>query len=144
NLSSRYITDRQLPDKAIDLIDEAASSLKISLENKPQVVEEAHRKIMRLEIEHEALKKDPENKATKDRLKEIEQNIADLKDSVKDTEAKWMSEKEALTDIKEIKKTLETLRQEAERAEARADLAKAAEIRYGKLPFLEKDLEAKL
>ncbi len=143
-LSSRYITDRQLPDKAIDLIDEAASSLKISLENKPQVVEDAHRKIRRFEIEREALLKDPENKATKDRIKEIEQHIADVKDSIKDVEAKWQSEKTALSDIKDIKKNLESLRQEAERAESRADLGKAAEIRYGKLPLLEKDLEAKL
>lgn len=144
SLSSRYITDRQLPDKAIDLIDEAASSLKISLENKPHAVEEAHRKIMRLEIEREALLKDPENKATKGRIKEIEANIADVKDGIKDTEAKWQSERDSLNGIKEIKKNLETLRQDAERAEARADLGKAAEIRYGKLPMLEKDLEAKL
>ncbi|MES2623296.1 MAG: AAA family ATPase [Patescibacteria group bacterium] len=143
-LSSRYITDRQLPDKAVDLIDEAASTLKISLENKPQVVEDAHRKIMRLEIEREALRKDPENKVTKDRIRDIENSIANVKDDVKDVEAKWIGEKEAINAIKEIKKTLETLRQEAERAEARADLAKAAEIRYGKLPFLEKDLENKL
>lgn len=143
-LSSRYITDRQLPDKAIDLIDEAASSLKIALENKPQAVEEAHRKVMRLEIEREALLKDPENKATKERIKEIEQSIADVKDGVKDVEAKWQTEKTALGDIKNIKKELETLRQDAERAEARADLGKAAEIRYGRLPMLEKDLEAKL
>lgn len=142
-LSARYITDRQLPDKAVDLIDEAASSLKISLENKPQAVEEAHRKVMRLEIEREALHKDPENKATKVRIKEIEENIADVKDGIKDTEAKWQSERDALNDIKEIKKNLETFRQEAERAEARADLGKAAEIRYGKLPMLEKELEAK-
>jgi ATP-dependent Clp protease ATP-binding subunit ClpB len=144
SLSARYITDRQLPDKAVDLIDEAASSLKISLENKPQAVEDAHRKIMRLEIEREALLKDPENKATKERIKELELNIADVKDGIKDTEAKWQSERDALNSIKEIKKNLETLRQEAERAEARADLGKAAEIRYGKLPMLEKDLEARL
>lgn len=143
-LSSRYITDRQLPDKAVDLIDEAASTLKISLENKPQVVEEAHRKIMRLEIEREALRKDPENKVTKDRIRHIEQSIADVKDDVKEVEGKWLGEKEAINAIKDIKKNLETLRQDAERAEARADLAKAAEIRYGKLPFLEKDLETKL
>ncbi|MES2986173.1 MAG: AAA family ATPase [Patescibacteria group bacterium] len=143
-LSSRYITDRQLPDKAVDLIDEAASTLKISLENKPQVVEEAHRKIMRLEIEREALRKDPENKVTKDRIKDIESSIAEVKDDIKEVEGKWLGEKEAINAIKDIKKTLETLRQDAERAEARADLAKAAEIRYGKLPFLEKDLETKL
>jgi ATP-dependent Clp protease ATP-binding subunit ClpB len=143
-LSSRYITERQLPDKAVDLIDEAASTLKISLENKPQAVEDAHRKIMRLEIEREALRKDPENKITKDRIKHIEQSIAEVKDGIKDVEAKWINEKESINAIKDIKKIMETLRQEAERAEARADLAKAAEIRYGKLPLLEKDLENKM
>ncbi len=143
-LSSRYITERQLPDKAVDLIDEAASTLKISLENKPQAVEDAHRKIMRLEIEREALRKDPENKVTQNRIKHIENSIAEVKDGIKDVEAKWIHEKESISSIKEIKKAMETLRQEAERAEARADLAKAAEIRYGKLPLLEKDLESKL
>ena len=143
-LSARYITDRQLPDKAVDLIDEAASTLKISLENKPQAVEDAHRKIMRLEIEREALLKDPENKVTKDRIKDIEDSIAEVKDGIKDVEAKWINEKESINAIKDIKKMMETLRQEAERAEARADLSKAAEIRYGKLPLLEKDLESKL
>ncbi len=144
SLSARYITDRQLPDKAIDLIDEAASSLKISLENKPHAVEEAHRKIMRLEIERQALLKDPENKATKERIKEIEANIADVKDGVREVEAKWRGERDALNDIKEIKKNMESLNQEVERASARADLAKAAEIRYGKLPLLEKELEVKM
>ena len=114
------------------------------MENKPQAVEDAHRKIMRLEIEREALLKDPENKVTKDRIKDIEDSIAEVKDGIKDVEAKWINEKESINAIKDIKKMMETLRQEAERAEARADLSKAAEIRYGKLPLLEKDLESKL
>lgn len=146
NLSSRYISDRFLPDKAVDLIDEAASSLKISLENKPPVLEDAHRKIMRLEIEREALKKEHDvskGKDTKSRIKDIESEIADLKDKTSEVEAKWINEKETLSDIKAIKKSLETLRQDAERAEAHADLSKAAEIRYGKIPGLEKDLESK-
>jgi len=143
-LSSRYISDRFLPDKAVDLIDEAASTLKIALENKPPELEEVHRKIMRLEIEREALRKEPEPSAnTKSRITEIETQIADHRDKTSEVEAKWINEKETLSDIKNIKKQLETLRQEAERAEAQADLSRAAEIRYGTLPALEKDLDTK-
>ncbi|MEI7777130.1 MAG: AAA family ATPase [bacterium] len=140
NLSSRYISDRFLPDKAVDLIDESASSLKISLENKPPVLEDAHRKIMRLEIEREALK----NEKNKTRIKEIEKEIADLKEKTSEIELKWKNEREVLSAIKIIKKDLETMRLEAEGAEAHADLAKAAEIRYGKIPAAEKDLDSKL
>ena len=146
NLSSRYITDRFLPDKAVDLIDEAASSLKISLENMPPVLEETHRKVLRLEIEKEALKKealDGEKKA-KQRVKDIEKEIADLKEKTSEMELKWKNEKEIITDIKAIKKSLEQVRIESEAAEARVDLAKAAEIRYGKIPLLEKDLNTKV
>lgn len=144
NLSSRYITDRFLPDKAVDLIDEAASSLKIALENKPPELEEVHRKIMRLEIEREALRKESDlSKKTKIRIKEIETAIADLRETISGVEAKWINEKETLSDIKNIMKQLEQLRQIAERAEISADLSKAAEIRYGTLPALEKDLEQK-
>lgn len=155
SLSSRYITDRFLPDKAVDLIDEAASTLKISLENKPPELEEAHRKIMRLEIEKEALNNeinargkshdksyDPSAK-TKVRLKDIEKEIADLRDKTSEVESKWINEKETLSDIKNIKKLLETAKQEGDKAETRADLSKVAEIRYGKIPMLEKDLDIK-
>lgn len=144
NLSSRYISDRQLPDKAVDLIDEAASTLKISLENKPQVIEDAHRKILRLEIEKQALSKDPENKDIKTRIKNIENNIKEIKDSISDVEGKWNLEKELITSIKDLKKNIESLTQESSKAEAKADLIKAAEIRYGKLPIMEADLESKL
>jgi ATP-dependent Clp protease ATP-binding subunit ClpB len=142
NLSSRYISDRFLPDKTVDLIDEAASALKISLENMPPQLEETRRKIMRLEIEREALKKETDKNA-KIRMAKVEKDIADLKESTSELELKWSNEKETITDIKRIKKELETLRLEAESAEARADLTKAAEIRYGKLPTLEKELETK-
>ncbi|MDQ5950128.1 MAG: ATP-dependent Clp protease ATP-binding subunit ClpB [Patescibacteria group bacterium] len=143
-LSSRYITDRFLPDKAVDLIDEAASHLKISLENKPPALEVAHRKIMRLEIEKEALRKDAETgKVEKLRFKDIEKEIADLKEGTEELELKWKNEKETITDIKKIKKELESLRLEAEHAEARADLVKAAEIRYSKIPSKEKELDVK-
>lgn len=144
NLSSRYITDRFLPDKAVDLIDEASSHLKISLENKPQELEIAHRKIMRLEIEKEALKKDAEsNKTAKNRVSDIEKEIADLKEGTEELELKWKNEKETITDIKRLKKELDSLKNEADYAEAGVDLAKVAEIRYGKIPVIEKDIDTK-
>ncbi len=142
NLSARYITDRFLPDKAVDLIDEAASSLKISLENMPPVLEETRRKVMRLEIEREALKKEADTgKQARARIKEIEAEIADLKEKTEEIELKWRNEKETLSEIKKFKKELEMLRIEAEQAEARADLSKAAEIRYGTIPAIQKELE---
>ncbi len=146
-LSSRYITDRFLPDKAIDLIDEASSMLKISLENMPPVLEDTRRKVMRLEIEKEALKKEmkgDKKKETKKRVDAIEKEIADLKEKTKDVELRWTNEKEILGSIKALKKQLEILRIEADNAEIRADLAKAAETRYGKIPQAEKELDAKL
>lgn len=142
NLSSRYISDRFLPDKVVDLIDEAASSLRISLENMPPELEVTRRKIMRLEIEREALKKETD-KTAKARMTKIEEEIADLKESTSELELKWKNEKETLGDMKRIKKELETTRIEADMAEARADLAKAAELRYGTIPNLEKDLETR-
>jgi len=143
-LSSRYITERYLPDKAIDLIDEAASSLRLSLENKPPALEDAHRKITRLEIEREALKKESENGGSKarTRVRSIEREIADLRDSTRELEMKWKNEKETLTEIKRLKNELEQLRIEAENAEAKSDLTKTAEIRYGRIPALEKELDA--
>jgi ATP-dependent Clp protease ATP-binding subunit ClpB len=143
SLSSRYITDRFLPDKAVDLIDESASFLKITLEDMPPVLQETHAKVMRLEIEREALKKEIA-KTAKDRVKVIEQEIANFKEQTSEVELKWKNEKETLTQIKQIKRDLESSRLEAEGAEARADLAKAAEIRYGRIPQLEKDMDVKL
>ncbi|HEY4473621.1 MAG TPA: AAA family ATPase, partial [Candidatus Paceibacterota bacterium] len=163
-LSSRYITDRFLPDKAVDLIDEAGSALKIALENKPPQLEETDRKIRRLEIELEALRKDDAadgdlprparqnvsaggsqtqaGKNIKKRMKEVEKEIAEVRETTADLEVKWKNEKEVLSAIGKLKKELEQLRSEAESAEARADLSRAAEIRYGKVPQLEKQLEA--
>lgn len=145
-LSSRYLPDRRLPDKAIDLIDEASSALRLSLENKPAALEEAHRKIMRLEIEREALKSDAENGGTKakSRIKAVEKEIANLKESSSELELKWKNEKETLADIKRIKEDLEGLRLEADGAEAASDLTKAAEIRYASVPAREKELETKM
>jgi ATP-dependent Clp protease ATP-binding subunit ClpB len=149
NLSSRYITDRFLPDKAIDLIDEAASALRISLENKPDELVAADRDVRRLEIEKEALKKDEANaeseakRKIKVRLKEIDSGIGELREKTSALETKWNNEKEALNAIRTIKKELEGLRLEAERAEAMADLTRAAEIRYDNIPSLERELEDK-
>ena len=142
-LSARYITERFLPDKAIDLIDEAAAALRLSLENKPPILEEAHRTIMRLEIEKEALKKeyDEGDAKAKARVKSIEQEVADLKDGTHELELKWKNEKETLTEMKRLKGALEESRIDAEHAEARSDLTKTAEIRYGRIPALEAELE---
>jgi ATP-dependent Clp protease ATP-binding subunit ClpB len=143
-LSSRYIPDRFLPDKAVDLIDEAASSLRIALENKPPALEEADRKIRRLEIELAALRKDEESesaKHVKTRIKEIEKEIADLRGTTAELEVKWKNEKEVLAAIAKSKKELEKLRLEAESAEAHADVEQAAKIRYGQIPALQKELE---
>jgi ATP-dependent Clp protease ATP-binding subunit ClpB len=149
NLSSRYITDRFLPDKAVDLIDESSSMLKIALENMPPVLEEARRKIMRLEIEKEALNPSTVLGSGKkvgvlNRIKVIEAEIADLKEKTADVELRWRNEKEILADIKKIKKELEIFRIDADNAEIKADLSTAAEIRYGKIPQAEKDLDIKI
>ncbi len=152
NLSTRYITNRYLPDKAVDLIDEASSSLRIALENKPQILEDAHRKIMRFEIEKEALVKEmassnPKSEIAKkahSRIKDIDKEISNLKEKTHEIELKWKNEKETVSDIRSIKKELEALRIEGENAELRSDLARAAEIRYGEIPDLKKNLDLKL
>jgi ATP-dependent Clp protease ATP-binding subunit ClpB len=147
NLSSRYITDRFLPDKAVDLIDEAASALRISLENKPEELVIADRAIRRLEIEREALRKEEavaEHKSKiKVRLKEIEHEINELRQKTSALETKWSNEKDAVVEIREMKKELEELRLEADSAEAMADLTRAAEIRYDRIPKLTRDLDTK-
>lgn len=145
NLSARYITDRFLPDKAIDLIDEAASALRLQLENKPAVLEDNERKIMRLEVEKEALKKEvslnDKNKNAKTRIKEIDTEIAELKEKVSELELRWKNEKQLINEIRDIKEELEKLKFEASQAELRADLGKAAEILYGRVPELQKNLK---
>lgn len=144
NLSLRYIADRFLPDKAIDLIDEAASSLRLQLEDKPVVLEDADRKIRRLEIEKEALRQETassENpKAQKARIRKIEKEIADLREKTAELNLRWKNERDVLTEIRSSKKELDALRLEAETAEMKSDLGRAAEIRYGKVPELEKKL----
>ncbi len=146
-LSSRYISDRFLPDKSIDLIDEAASGLRIALENKPPLLEETDRKIRRLEIEKQALQKDLESenaKEIKERIKNIDAEMADLKEKTGELELKWKNEKEMITGIRADKTELEALKVQADNAEIAADLGTVAEIRYGKIPHIQKDLETKL
>lgn len=142
-LSSRYLTERFLPDKAIDLIDEASSALRLSLENKPPALEEAQRKIMRLEIEREALKKDAEASDGKERTRvnSIESEIADLRDGTRELEMKWKNEKDTLTEIKKAKAELEQARLEADATESAGDLTRTAELRYARIPTLERDID---
>ena len=149
NLSSRYIADRFLPDKAVDLVDEAASALRISLENKPEELVYTDRDIRRLEIEKEALKKDmdqseaPAKRKATMRIKDIDASIGELREKTAALETKWKNEKEALDAIRKLKKDLEELRIEADNAEALSDLTRAAEIRYDTIPAVEKELEIK-
>lgn len=142
-LSSRYITNRYLPDKAVDLIDEAASALKISLENKPAALEDAHRKITRLEIEKESLIKDIDNgqKPARERNEKIDTEIADLREATRELDLKWKNEKTILGSIAEFKELLEKYKLESEQAELEGDLGKVAEIIYGIIPITEKRLE---
>ena len=142
-LSTRYITERFLPDKAIDLIDEASSALRLSLENMPPQLETAHRQITRLEIEKEALKKEAEEGVERavSRVQSIEKEVADLRDSTRELEMKWKNEKETLAQIKKAKGELEESRMEADSSENVGDLTKVAEIRYGTIPALERDIE---
>ncbi len=144
HLSSRYITDRYLPDKAVDLIDEAASSLKIALESKPLELETAHRKIINLEIEKESLAKDVAkgNVQAKARLRKINKDIADLREGTRELELKWKNEKTILNTMNELKEQLELLKNEAEQAEQEGEFGKVAEIMYGKIPVTKKRLSA--
>jgi ATP-dependent Clp protease ATP-binding subunit ClpB len=145
-LSDRYIADRFLPDKAIDLIDEAASRLKIEIDSMPTEIDEVERRIQQLEIEREALKKE-KDEASAERREAIELELADLRERSSEMKARWQNEKSAIDEIKSAKAELEEVQREAERAERDADLERAAELRYGRIPELEKrvqDGEAKL
>jgi len=145
-LSARYIADRFLPDKAIDLIDEAASRLKIEIDSMPTEIDEVERRIQQLEIEREALKKEKDEASTQ-RREAIESELAELGERSSEMKARWQNEKGAIEEIKTAKAELEEAAREAERAERDADLERAAELRYGRIPQLEKtvgDQEAKL
>ena len=128
-LSVRYITDRFLPDKAIDLIDEAASKLRLEMDSQPQALDEASRKIKQLEIEREAIKREGD----KYKLKEIDEDLANLRDTEKSLRAKWQAEKTEINKIQQNKIDIEQLNYEAERAEREGDYAKVAEIRYSRI-----------
>ena len=139
-LSHRYITDRFLPDKAVDLIDEATSRLRIEIDSLPAEIDDIQRKMTQLEIEKEALKKE-KDAASKERLAKIEDELTELKEQAEEMTAHWKKEKETIVRIREIKEKLEATRSEAQIAEREGNLAKAAELKYGTLIELEKTLE---
>ena len=140
-MSHRYISDRFLPDKAIDLIDEAASRLRTEIDSKPTELDKIDRAIMQLEIEREALKKE-KDAASKERLSKLEKELADLKEQSKELTARWQNEKEVIQTLRTIKEQIDATRIEIERAERQQDLEKAARLRYGTLRELEEKLAA--
>jgi ATP-dependent Clp protease ATP-binding subunit ClpB len=142
-LSDRYITSRFLPDKAIDLVDESASRLRMEIDSRPVEVDEVERLVRRLEIEEMALEKE-EDAASKDRLEKLRAELADQKEKLAELTTRWQNEKNAIDVVREFKEQLDTLRGEADRAERDGDLAKAAELRYGRIPEVEKKLDAAL
>ncbi len=138
-LSNRYISDRFLPDKAIDLIDEAAARLRTEIDSKPQALDEVDRHIMQLEIEREALRKEKDT-ASRERLRGIEEELANLREQSAQLHARWQAEKAAIAELRQVKEQIEQTRLQIEKAERRADLEQAARLRYGTL----RDLEARL
>lgn len=146
SLSSRYVSDRFLPDKAVDLIDEAASSLRMEIDSMPSELDKMKRELRRFEIEKKALEKEGDQRS-KERVRELTKTIADLREKSKDLEIQWKNEKDIISKIRESKKEIDKLKQEAEIADRNAELQKVAEIRYGKIPELDKKIkfeEAKL
>ncbi len=139
-LSARYIPDRQLPDKAIDLIDEAASRLRMEIDSKPLEVEQIDRQIMLLEIEREALKKE-RDRASQDRLDKLENELANLQEQGRGLQGRWQAEKVAISAIRDAKAKLDDARVKLEQAERRSDLEGAARLRYGEIPQLEQQLQ---
>ncbi len=139
-LSNRYISDRFLPDKAVDLIDEATSQLRIEIDSVPTEIDEVQRKIMQLEIEKQALKKETDA-ASQDRLKKIDEELSQLKEEVAQKQIRWKNEKEAIQRIRDLKARLDVLKNEEAEAERKGDLEKVAEIRYGQIVELQKELE---
>jgi ATP-dependent Clp protease ATP-binding subunit ClpB len=139
-LSARYIADRFLPDKAIDLIDEAASRLRIEIDSMPIEIDEVERRVQQLEIELQALKKE-KDEASVARREAIERELADLRERSGEMKARWQSEKDAITAIRDAKERLEQAHREVARAERESDLQRAAELRYGEIPELEKTLK---
>ncbi len=145
-LSHRYISDRFLPDKAIDLMDEAASKLRMEIDSMPVALDEVQRRVMQLEIEREALRKE-KDRASLDRLGRLEKELADLKEEQTRLKSHWEQEKEAIQQVRKLKEQLDNLRPEIERAQRAGDYAKASELQYGRVPDLEaqiKEQEARL
>ena len=140
-LSNRYITNRFLPDKAIDLVDEAGSRLRMEIDSSPQEIDELERIVRRMEIEELALKKESDA-ASQDRLAALQGELADQREKLGELKARWVNEKKAIDDVQDIKEELDDLRRQSEIAERDGDLALASEINYGKIPPLEKDLAA--
>lgn len=138
-LSNRYITDRFLPDKAIDLVDEACATIRVEIDSMPSELDEVTRRVMQLEIEEAALTKESDE-ASKERLAILQKDLADLKEKANEMKAKWQLEKKELQSIQEKREQLEKLRRQLEDAENNYDLNKAAELRHGKIPALEKEL----
>lgn len=136
-LSQRYISDRFLPDKAIDLMDEASSKLRMEINSKPEELDEVDRKIMQLEIEREAIKREKDKK----KLDQLSEEIANLKEKSQELRVQWQNEKEAIEKIQNAKEEIENLKFEAEKAEREGDFEKVAEIRYGKITELQKEME---
>jgi ATP-dependent Clp protease ATP-binding subunit ClpB len=140
-LSNRYITDRFLPDKAIDLVDEAASRLRMQVDSKPEELDELDRRLIQLKIEREALRKE-EDPASRDRLARLEKEIAELEEKSNALTAEWQAEKARVTETKELKEKLDRARAEMEIAQRNGDLTRASELRYGIIPDLEKRIAA--
>ncbi|HZU27918.1 MAG TPA: AAA family ATPase, partial [Bryobacteraceae bacterium] len=140
-LSNRYITDRFLPDKAIDLVDEAAAKLRTEIDSMPSELDEILRRTMQLEIEREALKKE-KDPASKERLEKLERELAELKTSASALQAQWQAEKDAVQRLRDVREKIEQTRIEIEQAERSYDLNKAAELKYGRLAELERQLKA--
>jgi ATP-dependent Clp protease ATP-binding subunit ClpB len=140
-LSNRYISDRFLPDKAIDLMDEAGSRLRMQVDSKPEELDELDRRIMQLQIEREALKKETDA-ASKDRLQNLEKDLADTEEKSTAMTRNWQAEKEKLASASKLKEELEAVRHELELAQRRGDFARAGELTYGRIPELQKNLEA--
>ncbi len=138
-LSNRYISDRFLPDKAIDLVDEAAAKLKMEITSKPEELDEVDRKILQLEMEKLSLKKE-DDPVSKERLQKLEKELADLKEDQSEINAQWQSEKEVIDQIRTLKDDINTVNLEIEQAERAYDLNRAAELRFGKLAQLQKEL----
>lgn len=139
-LSNRYISDRFLPDKAIDLVDEACAMIRTEIDSMPSELDEISRKIMQNEIEEAALKKE-KDKLSQEHLSEIQKELADLRAQFKEMKAKWENEKEAISKVQKLREEIEQLNAQVEKAERSYDLNKAAELKYGKLPELKKQLQ---